>query len=44
MLRIKNLAGEELLTLKDDGTEEFNSQQLKEEFKQAEEKVDNKGE
>ncbi len=44
MLKIKNAAGEELLTLNDDGTEKFSNQKLEEEYKQAEEKVDNKGE
>ena len=45
MLKIKNLAGEELLTLKDDGTEEFGSQKFKEEYEQAEkEKQQSEGE
>lgn len=35
MLKIKNARGEELLTVKDDGKEEFHSQKFKEEYEQA---------
>lgn len=36
MLKIKNEKGEELLTLKDDGTEEIHDKKLKEEYEKAE--------
>ena len=43
MLKIKNASGEELLTLKDDGTEEIHDRKLKEEYEAAETNED-KGE
>lgn len=44
MLKIKNAKGEELLTLKDDGKEEFGSQKFKEEYEQAETEIEQQSE
>lgn len=44
MLKIKNATGEELLTIKDDGSEEFGSQKFKEEYEQAEKDTEQQSE
>lgn len=44
MLKIKNSSGEELLTIKDDGTEQFGSQKFKEEYEQAEKEQEQQSE
>lgn len=44
MLKIRNASGEELLTIKDDGSEEFGNQKFKEEYEQAEKEKEQQSE